>query len=463
MSTLPLHSPASPSAAGPSAAVSGSATLLPLEPALDAPLPDAIAGRDHGWLTVYRRYPVFSPAWARGRALRLGLLIVIAATLVFGGVVLSAPMAPPWGALLQVSLSIVVPLFAGPWLGSLVRRQRWPGRREWAGLVTVVVALVLAVAAFNEWGAEPVKQQVAEWSGAVDAKGQRKRVALSIGVMISDPAAAASAASSAAGASTSSAESDLAPRPPLISHLLVALVSFSLAGGFALPRWGRERNGLLALAHEAELARAVAQRREAELRLSVLAAQVEPHFLFNTLAGVRSAIATDPSRATSMIDHLAEYLRGAIPRLRSDGTAAASTLGSQVDFVRAYLALMRSRMPRLSYAIELPEALRDAPCPPLMLISLAENAVRHGVEPKVGPAHIVVSAQRAADGRLDVTVADDGAGFGAADTAGSGIGLANIRARLAQMHGDRAALTLRSRAEGGVAATLTLPMDGLHA
>ena len=164
-----------------------------------------------------------------------------------------------------------------------------------------------------------------------------------------------------------------------------------------------------------------------------------------------------------MIDHLAEYLRGAIPRLRSDGTAAASTLGSQVDFVRAYLALMRSRMPRLSYAIELPEALRDAPCPPLMLISLAENAVRHGVEPKVGPAHIVVSAQRAADGRLDVTVADDGAGFGAADTAGSGIGLANIRARLAQMHGDRAALTLRSRAEGGVAATLTLPMDGLHA
>ena len=73
MSTLPLHSPASPSAAGPSAAVSGSATLLPLEPALDAPLPDAIAGRDHGWLTVYRRYPVFSPAWARGRALRLGL------------------------------------------------------------------------------------------------------------------------------------------------------------------------------------------------------------------------------------------------------------------------------------------------------------------------------------------------------------------------------------------------------
>jgi len=439
--------------------MSGSSAPLPSAadpaPALDTPLPDAIAGRDHGWLTAYRRFPVFSPAWARGRALRLGLLIVATATLVFSGVVLGAPMAPPWGALMQVSLVIVLPLFAGPWLGSLVRRQGWPARLEWSGLVTVVMALVLAIAAFNEWGAEPVKQQIAEWTGAVDAQGQRKRVALTIGVMIRDPEPAASSPSVASAEAMGTK-----PAPPnLLSHLSMALVTYSLAGGFALLRWGRERNGLLALAHEAELARALAQRREAELRLSVLAAQVEPHFLFNTLAGVRSAIATDPSRATLMIDHLAEYLRGAIPRLRSDGTVAASTLGSQVDFVRAYLALMRSRMPRLSYAIELPEALRDAPCPPLMLISLAENAVRHGVEPKVGPAHIVVSAQRAADGRLEVTVADDGAGFGAADTAGSGIGLANIRARLAQMHGECAGLTLRARAEGGVAATLTLPME----
>jgi hypothetical protein len=133
----------------------------------------------------------------------------------------------------------------------------------------------------------------------------------------------------------------------------------------AWPRWREAR----------ELAQAQAQRREAELRLSVLAAQVEPHFLFNTLAGVRSAISTDPARASDMVDRLADYLRAAIPRLRSDGGAQA-TLGSQLDIVRAYLGLMAARMPRLHFDIDVPTELLAAACPPLMLISLAENAVQ---------------------------------------------------------------------------------------
>src|SRR5206468_758375 len=162
---------------------------------------------------------------------------------------------------------------------------------------------------------------------------------------------------------------------------LRGLLAFSLGGGFALRGWQTERNALAALAQERALAQAHAQRREAELRLSVLAAQVEPHFLFNTLAGVRSAIATDPARASEMIDRLVEYLRAAIPRLRSDGSAQA-TVGAQFDIVRAYLALMAARMPRLSYAIDAAPGLLQAHCPPLMLISLAENAVKHGVEMK---------------------------------------------------------------------------------
>jgi LytS/YehU family sensor histidine kinase len=95
----------------------------------------------------------------------------------------------------------------------------------------------------------------------------------------------------------------------------------------------------------------------------VLAAQVEPHFLFNTLAGVRSAISTDPPRASEMIDRLVDYLRAAIPRLRSDGGAQA-TLGSQLDIVRAYLGLMAARMPRLSYAIDVPAELLAEPARP---------------------------------------------------------------------------------------------------
>lgn len=193
------------------------------------------------------------------------------------------------------------------------------------------------------------------------------------------------------------------------------------------------------------------------MRLTVLAAQVEPHFLFNALAGVRSAIVSDPGRASDMIDRLVHYLRAAIPRLRSDGGAQA-TLGGLLDIARAYLGLMAARMRRLRYSVEAPADLLGTPCPPLMLISLVENAVKHGVEPKIGPSRVDVSARRIGDGRLEVTVADDGAGFGATQS-GSGLGLANLRERLQQMYQGRASLALKSRPEGGGAAILTFPLE----
>ncbi len=459
---------------GPAAA----ARLITVD--LDSPLPDQLTGRAHGWWMRYRRYPVFSPTWVRGRAATLGAGILLTALLVLVGAVIAAPGDRPYGALVQAIIGVAVPLFAGPWLGSVVRRRGWAPRQEGWALVALMVAIVAGMAAFHEWGAEPLKQRIAEFTGMVDEKGQRRRVALMIGVTIRSPESAASApraagaradppaapadatpgASRAAevAASAGPAQDKTAPTVPgpnTLGRLLVALCTFAFAGGFALPRWRREREGLAALAQERELAHAESARREAELRLSVLAAQVEPHFLFNTLAGVRSAIATDPGRASEMIDRLTEYLRAAIPRLRSDGGAEA-TLGSQVEIVRAYLGLMRARMPRLDFAIDLPAELRALPFPPLMLISLVENAVKHGVEPKIGRARIELGARRLEDGRLQVSVADDGAGF-VGGTAGSGLGLANIRERLTQMFGGRAALELRARPEGGVMVTLTLP------
>jgi sensor histidine kinase YesM len=119
---------------------------------------------------------------------------------------------------------------------------------------------------------------------------------------------------------------------------------------------------------------------------------------------------------------------------------------------------MAARLPRLSFTTELAPAMRGLPFPPLMLISLVENAVKHGVEPKIGAVRIEVAARRLDDGRIEVEVRDDGAGFGASG-GGSGIGLANVRERLRQMHGDRAALVLRARPEGGVAASITVPVE----
>ena len=450
---------------------------------LDTPLPTEISGSGHGWFTRYRVFPVFSPRWVRGR-LQVWLVLALVMLVLALVPLLGLPAGEmPLGGVVQLVVQLLLPIVAGPWLCSLVRQRGGPPGQEWWTLVAMMALLTLAMLAFHAWGAEPLKQWIAERTGAVDESGKRKRMVMAIGVSVSTPdETAGTSASGPASTSASTSGSTPASTPvstpssaasasdarkrfgsdapnQLINGASSALVTFWLAGGAGLWGWRRERSGLAALAHDRELARALAQRREAELRLSVLAAQVEPHFLFNTLAGVRSAIRTDPARASDMIDHLVDYLRAAIPRLRVDGSADA-TLGGQLDIVRAYLALMAARMPRLSFSIDAPADLLGAACPPLMLISLAENAVKHGVEPKVGPAHIGVTAKRSTDGRLAVTVADNGAGFDAQGSAGGGgLGLSNIRERLRQMHGERAALTLRARADGGVAATLTVPMD----
>lgn len=425
--------------------------------ALESPLPVELAGRHQGWFTRYRRWPVFSGPWIRQRWPRVALVALGVYLLLFAPPVLFArpPGTPvPLGALLQIALELLLPLTLGPWLAWQVRRRAWPPGREQAGLVAAIVLAVAATLGLTAFGGEPLKQWVAERQGLVDASGRRKPVILALGVSVTLP-----------GQRNPLVEPDAPRAEPTTDALAVRLaitgtLAFWLAGGAALWAWRRERDGLQALAREQALKAAQAARHEAELRLSVLAAQVEPHFLFNTLAGVRSAIATDPARASEMIDRLVDYLRAAIPRLRSDGHLQA-TLGTQIDAVRAYLGLMAARMPRLQWHIDVPPPLLDAAFPPLMLISLAENAVKHGVERKVGPARITVAACIADDGRLAVSVRDDGPGFQPTGS-GTGIGLANIRDRLAQLHPGRADLQLKAPPDGGVEATITLPLEQAH-
>ena len=433
---------------------------------LDQPLPVELTGRAQGLFGRYMRYPIFSPPWVRGRlvawSLPFGAFVAMIAMAAFGG----SPATPPWGAFLQLMLLFGLPMLLGPWLGSLVRRRGWEPVREGRALAMVMAGVVAFMLLLLQCAAEPMKQFIAEQTGAVDASGKRKKVQLSVGVSVHQPDdVAGSGPAQARCPSTPQGQPD--PDHELwqaaINTVTSALLTFWLAGGLAL--WGlrREREGLAALQRERELAAEQAQRRDAELRLSVLAAQVEPHFLFNTLAGVRSAIATDPARANEMVDRLADYLRASIPRLRSDG-AAMSTVAGQLDIVRAYLGLMAARLPRLRFTVAAAPELLGARCPPLMLISLAENAVKHGVELKLGPASVTVSAARTADGRLALSVADDGVGFGHSQ-AGSGIGLVNLRERLAQLYpplpGEppRATLSLSARPEGGVLAVITLPLE----
>jgi sensor histidine kinase YesM len=194
-------------------------------------------------------------------------------------------------------------------------------------------------------------------------------------------------------------------------------------------------------------------RQTAEARLQVLEAQIEPHFLFNTLAHVRRLYETDPAAGARMLRNLADYLAGALPQMR-----AASTLGRELDHVRAYLDIQRIRMGRrLDCAIDVTAALRDAELPPLMVLTLVENAIKHGLSPLPEGGRIDVRAAISADGRLCVQVADTGQGF--AKASGGGTGLANTRARLASKYGLRASLSLALNTPRGVIATLALPLE----
>jgi hypothetical protein len=194
-----------------------------------------------------------------------------------------------------------------------------------------------------------------------------------------------------------------------------------------------------------------------EAKLQALQAQVEPHFLYNTLANVQALTEVDPQRAHTMVGHLIQYLRNALPKMRG----SISTVGQEVELVRAYLNILQMRMGRrLSFEISVPESLLATPFPPLMLPSLVENAIKHGLEPQRDGGAVIIGAQ-AQDGRLRLVVSDTGRGFG--ETVGAGVGLENIRERLRALYGETAKLTLESNAPAGVIATIEVPMDGLRA
>jgi hypothetical protein len=188
-----------------------------------------------------------------------------------------------------------------------------------------------------------------------------------------------------------------------------------------------------------------------EANLSALQAQIEPHFLFNTLANVRRLYEIDASRGRDMLRHLVDYLRAALPSMRSAG----STLGRELDLIRSYLTILQLRMgERLRFAIEPGDAGLDAALPPMVLPTLVENAIKHGLSPLPEGGEVLVRVRRD-DRHLVVQVADSGAGF--AGTCGSGVGLANTRARLAALYGSDAALNLQSNWPRGVIAEVRVP------
>ena len=204
------------------------------------------------------------------------------------------------------------------------------------------------------------------------------------------------------------------------------------------------------------------KRQVVEARMAAMQAQVEPHFLFNTLASIDHLIETDPPRASLMQKNLIALLRASMPSMREvNGSGGAGApprdLGRELMVIRPYLEILKVRMEeRLVTEIQVSDGLLSAEFPPMMLQSLVENAIKHGLEPKAEGGRLVVSAE-IVHGKLAVTVADTGLGFGKAATAGTGIGLSNIRERLQLLYGNRASLRVGETPGGGTSVTITVP------
>lgn len=195
------------------------------------------------------------------------------------------------------------------------------------------------------------------------------------------------------------------------------------------------------------------KRQLAEAQLKMMQAQVEPHFLFNTLASVDYLIEADPARASTMQKNLIQYLRAALPQMREGST----TLGKEVALCRAYLEILKVRMDdRLQFAITVPQGLSSAQFPPMMLQSLVENAIKHGLEPKPEGGSLTLTAS-VNHGRLRVTVADTGLGFGVGTSPGTGVGLSNVRERLQALYGGQAQLLVEANSPSGTIATIEVP------
>ncbi|MFG6488458.1 sensor histidine kinase [Roseateles sp. BYS78W] len=252
----------------------------------------------------------------------------------------------------------------------------------------------------------------------------------------------------------------LPPQGPA-AVLRAALPAFAFALLMHLPlrwwRWRDEQAVALRLAQAEHTAAMAELSRQVSLtELKALQAQVEPHFLFNALASLQQLIRSQPATAERFLGELHDYLRLALPSLREP----LSTASREFELARAYLTVMATRLgSRLHFNLHAPPDCVDHPLPPLMLLTLVENAVRHGIEPKPQGGCIELEARRDGE-RFVLEVRDDGVGLQAESTPprpGQGLGLANVRDRLAGLYGQAARLGVQQRAGGGVCARIELP------
>ncbi len=202
---------------------------------------------------------------------------------------------------------------------------------------------------------------------------------------------------------------------------------------------------------EEKIKRLTSEKKVAEAHLKLLQAQIEPHFLFNTLSNVLSLLDTDPKKGKSMLVDFVQYLRVSLSKIRED----KATLGQEMEMIRAYLSIFKVRMgDRLKYQINLPKSLETISFPPMLIQPLVENAIKHGLEPKIDGGEIIIGGEEK-NGFLRLEVIDTGLGF--TENRDPGLGLSSIRERLESIYGNRGRLILEENQPHGLKATIEVP------
>ncbi len=381
------------------------------------------------WRWGYQHYPVYSWAWWRGRSLIFGLGILIMASMSGLGAMVTFDNKT---AAALTSLVFFVGVFGMAVTGATLctcARNFVHSMQTQRAFVTVGLILgCVAAVMLDAWSSGYIENAFIEHSQeseSLEALADAERRSNSAMV---------------------------------VDAIFGMLLYFFLAGGIAYIRYWREPGQLKTYLAEKELSEVRASRLDVQSRLSMLQAQIEPHFLFNSLASIKSTVRSSPELAENSIDDLVDYLRASIPRLDDQQNAQATTLQQQVALCEKYLKVMQLRMgDRLKYSTFTDPKIADAAFPPMLIISLVENAIKHGVEPKIDGGEINISAK--AEGQdLVITVEDSGMGLVQSrhSELSSGVGLANVREQLNVLYGEKGSLQLESNQQGGATASVRI-------